>query len=334
MPLSPAKKLPRLLFLGTPKFAVKSLKALVESSAYEIVAVITQPDKPAGRGQKLAFPPVKEYALARGLTVLQPKSIKRLQSDQSLPAGSDDLKLQELLSTANFDSFIVVAYGQILPKSFFAIARCGAINVHGSVLPRWRGAAPIQRAVLAGDKTSGISIMQIEEGLDSGPVFSTEEVTLDQNETTGSLHDKLAEIGASLLIHTLPGILAGELAPQAQPSTGITHAAKWSKDETLINWNESAASIVRRIRANSPTPGARTTFRQSIIKVLRASVTKGLSYSAAPIGSVVDLNRVELIVASADGYVALEELQFPGKRPLSVSEILNGSKIEIGEIFQ
>lgn len=307
---------PRIVFMGTPEFAVPTLHALVETSAYEIVAVVTQPDKPANRGQELTPPPVKVTAEKLGLSVWQPASLKKTP-----------------LETGPLDALVVVAYGKILPDSLLQQPRVGAINIHPSLLPRWRGAAPIQYALFSGDKKTGVAIMQIDEGMDTGPVYVVEEEEIRDSDDFGTLHDRLAQISARLMVKTLPAILSGACVAQPQAAEGSTYADKWDKDDQSIKWDEAAAVTLRRIRTCAPHLGARAEFGSEAVKVFRAHEVK-VSFPHAEPGTIVEVNRQELVVATgSSGYIALDEIQFPGKKRLAVQELLKGRSFNIGDRF-
>ncbi len=286
----------RLLFAGTPDFALASLKALVESGRTP-VAVLTQPDRPAGRGKKLRASPVKEYALAREIPVLQPETLR------------DDAIVAELAALEP-DLMIVAAYGLILPQNVLDIPTRGCLNVHASVLPRWRGAAPIQAAILAGDEATGISLMQMEAGLDSGPVFHIEMLDITSEETAGELHDRLAALGGSTLVDKLDDIMAGRIDAQAQDESLVTYAPKVEKRDAEVDWTVSAAEAARRVRAYNPFPGAYFFAGEHRIKLWRATPVDG---TARP-GTVLQADREAIVVACRNGALRLDELQMPGKR--------------------
>ncbi len=302
--------------MGTPEFACPALGALVNAGEYDIKAVLTQPDKPAGRGNKLTPPPIKLLAEKLGLNVFQPKSLKGYQP-----------KIQ-------YDAFIAVAYGKIIPKELLQSPRCGIINIHPSLLPRWRGAAPIQHALFAGDKVTGTSIMQIDEGLDTGPVYKTVEMPIDDTDDFGSLHDKLKIQGAELLLEILPQILNGNLSPTSQQTSGETYAQKWDKEDLQINWQEHADITLRRIRTCSPHQGARTNLEGNAVKIFKAHDVANQNFPDKGPGEIVELNKGELIVTAGEAcYIAIDEMQFPGKKRLPISEILKGHQLTIGNKF-
>ena len=301
----------RILFAGTPDFSVPPLRALLDSE-HQVVGVYTQPDRPAGRGRKLTPSPVKEVALEEGIAVEQPLNFKDPADVARLAGYQADL-------------MVVVAYGLLLPEPVLQAPRLGCINIHASVLPRWRGAAPIQRAVLAGDKLSGVSIMQMEKGLDTGPVYLVEEVELEEDETGGSLHDRLSELGAVALMKALPGIADGSLPATPQDDSRSNYAKKLDKAEAWIDWQQPAEAIERQVRAFNPWPVAQTRFEDANMRVWDAYAIKG--EGAAP-GTVMAAGRDGIDVASADGLLRITELQMPGKRALSAQDFINAHSIQ------
>ncbi len=292
----------RLLFAGTPDFALASLKALVESGRTP-VAVLTQPDRPAGRGKKLRASPVKEYALEREIPVLQPATLR------------DDAIIAELAALEP-DLMIVAAYGLILPQNVLDIPTHGCLNVHASVLPRWRGAAPIQAAILGGDEATGISLMEMEAGLDSGPVFHTEMLDISDGETAGELHDRLAALGGATLVEKLDDIIAGRIEAQVQDESLVTYAPKIEKRDAEVDWTVTATDAARRVRAYNPFPGAYFFAGEHRIKLWRATPVDG---TARP-GTVLQADRSAIVVACGKGALQLDELQLPGKRRVPASE--------------
>ena len=292
----------RLIFAGTPDFARASLEALVESGRTP-VAVLTQPDRPAGRGKKLRASPVKEYALAREIPVLQPESLR------------DDAIVAQLAALEP-DLMIVAAYGLILPQNVLDIPTHGCLNVHASVLPRWRGAAPIQAAILAGDEATGISLMQMEAGLDSGPVFHIEMLDIGDAETAGDLHDRLAALGGATLVDKLDDIIAGDIEAQEQDESLVTLAPKIEKRDAEVDWRVSAAGAARRVRAYNPFPGAYFFAGEHRIKLWRATPVGG----AARPGTVLQADREAIVVACGKDALRLDELQLPGKKRVTATE--------------
>jgi methionyl-tRNA formyltransferase len=298
---------PRIIFAGTPEFALASLKALV-SAGRKPLAVLTQPDRPAGRGKRLTASPVKRYADEQGIPVLQPETLRDEAAAAELAALHPDL-------------LIVAAYGLILPQSVLDIPTHGCLNVHASALPRWRGAAPIQAAILAGDAETGISLMAMTAGLDCGPVFVTERTQIDDDETAGELHDRLAALGGRLLVAALDDILAGRVSAVEQDDAQATYAPKIAKQDARIDWSLSADEVARRVRAYNPFPGAycfadEGTPDESRLKVWRASRVD----AAGEPGTVLQSDRDGVVVACGDGALRLDELQLPGKRRVSATE--------------
>ncbi|MFP4647597.1 MAG: methionyl-tRNA formyltransferase [Halorhodospira sp.] len=304
----------RIVFAGTPGFAVPSLESLVEAG-YPPVAVLTQPDRPAGRGRRLAPSPVKQAAEAHGLSIQQPERL-----------GERECKaLREL----NPDLLVVVAYGQILRRPVLELPRAGCINVHASLLPRWRGAAPIQRAILAGDRQTGVTLMQMGEGLDTGPMLAWEATPISADETAGSLHDRLARIGADLLVARLPSILVGDVEPQPQPQAGVTYAAKLSNEESWLDPGEPAEQLARRVRALAPLPGARLRLGGVQVRVLAAEACPGRPQDAP--ATVAAASRAGIEVATGEGRLRITQLKPAGGREQSAADYLNGRPLAPGE---
>lgn len=294
----------KIIFAGTPDFAATHLQALIRQ--HDIVAVYTQPDRPAGRGKKLTASPVKLLAAQNNLDIYQPQSLK-------------DAEQQAILARLQADIMVVVAYGLILPQVILDTPRLGCINVHGSILPRWRGAAPIQRAVEAGDNETGITIMQMDAGLDTGAMLTITRCTIEANETSGSLYNKLAALGGPALLGTLDKIEAGTAVATAQGNDQSTYAKKIDKIEALINWSESAAIIDRRIRAFNPFPAAYTEIGGQRVKIWGAQVAS--EQQASP-GQILAADNNGLLVACGQGCLLLTEIQLAGKSRMPVSEIL------------
>jgi methionyl-tRNA formyltransferase len=315
----------RLTFAGTPVFAERALAALLEAG-HEVALVLTRPDRPAGRGQQTTASPVKQLAAARGLALWQPRTLRDPEAEARLREAAGDL-------------MVVAAYGLILPASILAIPPHGCLNIHASLLPRWRGAAPIQRAIEAGDTRTGISIMQMDEGLDTGAVLLEQPLAIGEDETAASLHDRLAELGARAIVEALARIGRGDLPAQPQPADGVTYAAKLSKGEAPIDWRQPARRIVDKVRAFDPVPGATATLERlpdAPLKVWRARVA---AYRAAdpdqlqaPPGTVLAVDAQAVTVACGDGSaVDLLELQRPGGRRLPVSDFLRGLALRPGD---
>jgi methionyl-tRNA formyltransferase len=306
----------KLVFAGTPEFARYSLQALIEAAPrlqFSISAVFTQPDRPAGRGQQLQASPVKMLAQAHQIPVEQPASLKTIDA-------------QALLRAYPCDLMIVAAYGLLLPQIVLDMPRLGCINVHGSVLPRWRGAAPIVRAIEAGDTQTGICIMAMEAGLDTGPVYSTTLCPIEPQDSASSLHDKLAILGGQALVDSLPGIFAGQLKAVAQPEHGITYAHKILKSEANIDWTQSAIQLANRIRAFDPFPGATTVWNGQLLKCWAANALSVHPNPNAAPGTVVQLAADFFVVATGSGALAITSAQLPGAKRLSGAAMINALK--------
>ncbi|MGE9760374.1 methionyl-tRNA formyltransferase [Pseudomonas sp. PDM20] len=298
----------RIVFAGTPEFAAEHLKALLDTP-HEIVAVYTQPDRPAGRGQKLMPSPVKQLALENGLPVLQPPTLRDPAAQAELAALKPDL-------------MVVVAYGLILPQLVLDIPRLGCINSHASLLPRWRGAAPIQRAVEAGDAQSGVTVMQMEAGLDTGPMLLKVSTLISADDTGGSLHDRLAELGPKAVVEAIAGLAAGTLKGEVQDDALATYAHKLNKEEARIDWLRPADELERRIRAFTPWPVCHTTLGEAALKVLGAKPAEG---KGEP-GQILDASREGLLVACGEGALLLTRLQLPGGKPLAFADLFNSRR--------
>jgi methionyl-tRNA formyltransferase len=297
----------RIAFAGTPDFSLPALRALVESR-HAVVGVLTQPDRPKGRGRQIAASPVKLAAQAYGLPISQPPTLKTDADRADLASWRPDV-------------LVVVAYGLILPRAALALPRLGCVNIHASLLPRWRGAAPIQRAILAGDAVTGVTIMRMDVGLDTGPAFLRRETPITSQDTGGSLHDRLAVMGGTALLEALEGLAAGHLQSQPQPAEGITYAAKIAKAESLIDWTRSAEQIERQVRAFNPWPIAETRLAGEQLRVHAARIDT--SESSAEPGVVVDVRADAVIVSCGTGLLALTEVQRPGKRPIRARDFAN-----------
>jgi len=302
----------KLVFAGTPQFAAITLRAVL-GAGHQVALVLTQPDRSAGRGMALRAPPVKELALASDIEVLQPQSLK-------------DVTAQERVRATGADALVVAAYGLILPQAVLAMPRFGGINIHASLLPRWRGAAPIQRAILAGDSHTGISIMQMDAGLDTGPVLLSASLPIADDDSAASLHDKLAALGARLIVEAL-GKLPLPLRPQ--PESGVTYAGKIEKAEAILDWRLPALQLARQVRAFSPSPGALARLEGNVLKVWGAQACSGM---AVP-GTVLAVDADGILVACGDGALRITELQKAGGKRLPVAQFLPGTKIVAGTAF-
>lgn len=307
---------PRIVFIGTPEFALPTLERL--ASNYPLVGVVTQPDRPAGRGRRVVASPVKEFALAEGIPVFQPERLRRVEAIEHVRAWAPDL-------------MVVAAYGQILRPSILEIPRLGVLNVHASLLPRWRGAAPIHAALLAGDTVTGVTIMQLDEGMDTGPIVAQREVPILPGETGGELEARLAEIGAQLLLEVLPAYIAGLIQPQPQPQEGVTLAPRIPAAAAGIDWTRSAEMLERHVRAFAPTPGAFTTWDGVRLKVLQAEAIACDVGDASP--GTVFLHRKSPAVVTGNGALVLLQVQMAGKRPMSGDACVRGRKDLLGAVL-
>jgi methionyl-tRNA formyltransferase len=298
----------RIVFAGTPEFAAEHLKALIDSS-YEVVAVYTQPDRPAGRGQKLMPSAVKQLAVDNGIQVLQPPTLRNAEAQAELAALQPDL-------------MVVVAYGLILPQAVLDIPRLGCINSHASLLPRWRGAAPIQRAVEAGDSESGVTVMRMEAGLDTGPMLLKVSTPISATDTGGSLHDRLAQMGPPAVLQAVAGLAAGTLQGEVQDDSLATYAHKLNKDEARLDWSRPAVELERLVRAFNPWPICHSTLNGEAVKVLAASLSTA---SGAP-GEILEASKDGLIVACGEQALCLTRLQLPGGKALNFSDLFNSRR--------
>jgi methionyl-tRNA formyltransferase len=306
----------RIAYAGTPEFAVPALTALL-GSAHSVVGVLTQPDRPRGRGRQLASSPVKQAAVDHGIPISQPQSLRDATARADLVAWRPD-------------ALVVVAYGLILPQAVLDLPRLGCFNIHASLLPRWRGAAPIQRAVLAGDPQTGITIMRMSAGLDTGPILLQQAVPITQADTAGSLHDSLSQLGARALLRSLEGVEDGSLASRPQPAEGVTYAAKIDKSEAIIEWTRSAAEIARKVRAFDPWPIAETQFageQLRIHKALAIPETELPTGVAEAPGTLTVSGDGNVLVACGAGALSLVEVQRPGRRPISARDWANTSDV-------
>ncbi|MAK60319.1 MAG: methionyl-tRNA formyltransferase [Ponticaulis sp.] len=306
----------RLAFMGSPDFAVPSFEALIEAG-HELACVYTQPPRRAGRGKKLRNTPVHDAALNAGIDVRHPNSLKPDEEKAAFAA-------------LGLEAAVVVAYGLILPKAILTAPKFGCINVHGSLLPRWRGAAPMQRAIIAGDEITGVQTMQMEAGLDTGPVYQTRHTRITRGDTAGSLHDRLSELGAALIVETLEAIEAG-LEPTPQSDEGITYAHKLGPDDTRIDWSRPAEEVDRQIRGLSPFPGAWFEIEQNGERVRVKALMSAYVEDDGPTGQLLDDN---LTIACGDGAVRLTQVQKAGKSACSAADFLRGNPMTTGdEVF-
>ena len=329
----------RVIFAGTPEFARVALERL-HASGHTIALVLTQPDRPAGRGMKLNPSAVKEFALQHGLPVAQPRS---LRLDGKYP--EDAAVTRQAIADAQADVMVVAAYGLILPQwvlddmsthrsrapDSVEAPKYGCLNIHGSLLPRWRGAAPIHRAIEAGDTETGVTIMQMDAGLDTGDMLLTHTVGISDAATTGSLHDELAALGADLVVQALDLAAAGRLTPKCQPEAGVTYAHKIDKCEAAIDWQQDATSIVRRVRAFNPFPVATTTLDGEVLKVWAARAAEGSH--TANLGQIVAVAQESIAVAAMSSIVNITEMQRPGGKRLPVADFLRGHPLQAGQVL-
>ncbi|CAM3948651.1 methionyl-tRNA formyltransferase [Paenibacillus alkaliterrae] len=308
----------RIVFMGTPEFAVPALKLLLEQN-YNVVAVVTQPDRPKGRKKTLTPPPVKEAALSFGLPVLQPE---RMRSTEAVAAVAE-LKP---------DLIVTAAYGQILPKAVLELPRLGCINVHGSLLPKYRGGAPIQRSIINGESTTGVTIMYMAEGLDTGDMISVVQLPITDEDTSGTMFEKLSIAGAELLGKTLPSIIAGEAKAEPQQDELASYAPNLTREDERIDWNKSARHLFNQVRGLSPMAGAFTFLYGEVFKIWACAVVRdgAESASAAAPGTVIAADNNGIIVQTGDGMLALKEIQPAGKRTMSAADWLKGARLEAG----
>ncbi|MDO8891419.1 MAG: methionyl-tRNA formyltransferase [Sulfurimicrobium sp.] len=306
----------KLIFAGTPVFAAQALQALLHAG-HEVKLVLTQPDRPAGRGMSLTMSPVKQMALANGLNVQQPVSLRHPE-------------IQAQLAAVQADAMIVAAYGLILPREVLAIPPLGCLNIHASLLPRWRGAAPIQRAILAGDVESGITIMQMDEGLDTGPMLLRFPLPIEDKETAQTLHDKLAALGAEAIVSALQQLEQGVLPGQIQDDSLATYAAKLSKAEARLDWSLPAQKLERAVRAYNPFPVAQSSFKGELWRIWQAVARDDEN---GPPGEVLRAGREGLLVGCGQGALLLQELQKAGGKRLPAAQFLQGNPVKAGERF-
>jgi methionyl-tRNA formyltransferase len=304
----------RVVFFGTPAFAVPTLRELL-ASRHPVVGVVTQPDRARGRGQKVTFAPVKTLARERGVPIIQPEKLR-------------DPLVIDTLGQWRPDLGVVAAYGKLIPENLLTIPRLGMINVHGSLLPRWRGAAPVHRAVIAGDHETGITIMRVVKSLDAGAMFAKVTRAIDPDETSEAVEQDLAELGARLLVDVVDDMADGRAIEEPQDESLVTYAAKITKDEGLIDWSQTAAAIHNRVRGLHPWPHASTLLNAERLILLRTSIVDGRPHESA--GTVVEVTRDAIVVAAGQGRVAIHELQAEGRRPMTTRDFLAGRQVPVG----
>ena len=305
----------RIVFAGTPDFAAAALQAIL-AAGHTVPLVLTQPDRPAGRGMSMQASAVKQLAQKHGLALHQPASLK-----------SDEARLP--IIEACPDVMVVAAYGLLLPQAVLDIPRLGCVNIHASLLPRWRGAAPIQRAILAGDAETGVTLMRMEAGLDTGPMLLRERLPIAASDNAGSLHDRLAALGARLIVDALPRLERGGLADEPQPAEGATYAAKLDKAEAVLDWRQPAAQLDRTVRAFNPFPGATAQLDGQAIKVWAAELVA----ASGEVGRILDVGRGGIVVACGEGALRLIELQKAGGKRLPAADFLRGFTLKSGQRF-
>ena len=307
----------KVIFMGTPDFSVGTLEALV-NAGHEVVLAVTQPDKPKGRGKEMQFTPVKECAIKYNIPVYQPKKVRE-------PECIEELRKYQA------DIMVVVAFGQILPKEILEMCAYGCVNVHASLLPKYRGAAPIQWSIIDGEEVTGVTTMQMDEGLDTGDILLKTEIPMDQAETGGSLHDKLADAGAKLCIETLKALEEKTVTPIPQGETTTAYARMLDKQLGNINWNQDAKAIERLIRGLSPWPSAYTNWNEKVMKIWEAEVLEGTSDSAP--GTIIKVEKDAFYVQTGNGFLKICELQIPGKKRMDAGAFMRGYQIKEGEIL-
>jgi methionyl-tRNA formyltransferase len=306
--------------MGTPAFAVPSLCALLEApGSYLVAGVVTQPDAPAGRGRATALSPVKQRAVQHGLAVLQPERVRRPEAVAALQALAPDVQ-------------IVAAFGQILPRSVLDIPRLGTLNVHASLLPRWRGAAPIPAAILAGDEQTGVTIMRLDEGMDTGDILAQSPTPIAPGDTTGSLTARLADLGAALLLDTLPRWASGDIAPRPQDNALATTCKPVRKESGRLDWRRPARDLARAVRAYAPWPGSFTSWEGRMLKITAAHALPGDAAGRLP--ATVISAGVAVAVVTGEGLLALDELQLEGRRALPADDFVRGQRAFIGAVLE
>ena len=313
----------RILFIGTADIGTGCLESLAALPEHQLVGVVTQPDRPVGRRQELTPPPIKTLALKHNIPVFQPEKIRKPEALAEIRALAPEL-------------IVVIAYGQILPGELLTMPRLGCVNVHASLLPRWRGASPIQAALLAGDSETGITTMLMDEGLDTGPMLLRESLRIEPEDDAGALHDKLGRLGAQVLLRTIAGLVAGTLKPQPQPESGVTYAAKIKKEDGLVDWHLSAQQLHNRLRAFSPWPGLFTHLADStgrkMLKIWKAKPESALTPAASP-GTVLQAGPDRIVIGCGEGVLAVSELQLEGSRRLTAGDFLRGRALAVGTIL-
>jgi methionyl-tRNA formyltransferase len=308
----------RIVFFGTPSFALPTLRILVEGRD-QVIAVVTQPDREKGRGRKVVISPVKELGLQHGLNILQPEKAK-------------EEAFQEAMKILNPDLFVVAAYGQILPKSVLSIPKFGAVNVHASLLPQYRGAAPIAWAILNGEKVTGVTTMMMDEGMDTGDILLQAEILIGPEETCERLHDRLASSGAQLLSETLEKMKAGEIRPIPQDHSKATYAPPLKKEDGYIDWKKGAREIDRQIRAFNPWPGAFTKWNDQLLKIFKGEIKEG-TLAGKP-GAVVWIGSDFIEVETGKGLLRIQEVQLEGRKRMNLRDFLLGHPISVGTVFR
>ena len=317
----------RLIFAGTPEFARVAL-AQLHAAGHEIALVLTQPDRPAGRGLKLQASAVKQLALTHGIPVAQPRS---LRLDGKFP--DEAAQARAAIQAAQADAMVVAAYGLILPQWVLDSFKHGCLNIHASLLPRWRGAAPIHRAIEAGDTQTGVTVMQMDAGLDTGDMLLVEMLPIAPDDSTASLHDKLADLGGRMMVDALKRVQAGDLHAVQQPSEGVSYAHKIEKREAAIDWSQPAQTIERRIRAFNPFPGASTVRKGEAIKLWRSEIDSCLRTETKEFGTVLSLNDAGISVQCGAGVLRLTELQRAGGKRMTAAEFLHGFALSVGDVL-